>query len=61
MEFFGPIKPPSQGKKHILVCANYTTKWVEVYALMEAKEEKVADFLYNNNMQQFGGPNFFYF
>jgi len=58
MEFVGPINPPSQGKKHILVCTNYTSKWVEVYALVQVKEEKVASLLYNNIMQRFGAPRF---
>ena len=56
IDFVGPINPPSQGKKHILVCTDYATKWVEVVALAHAKEEFVPDFLYNNIMQRFGAP-----
>jgi len=33
IDFIGPINPPSKGKKHILVCTYYVTKWVEVIAL----------------------------
>lgn len=58
MDFIGPINPPSQGKKNILVCTDYTNKWVEVCALVQAKEEKVANFLYNNIMQRFEAPRF---
>jgi len=58
MEFVGPINPPSQGKKHILVCTNYTAKWVEVCAFVQEKEEKVANILYNNIIQIFGAPRF---
>jgi len=27
LDFLGPINPPSKGKKYILVCTNYVTKW----------------------------------
>ena len=34
MDIVGTIKPLLQGKKHILVCIDYITKWVEVCALV---------------------------
>ena len=46
MDFIGPIDPPSSGKSHILVCTDYVTKWVEVRAMKNARDEKVAKFLY---------------
>lgn len=29
LDFFGPINPPSNQNKYILVCIDYVTKWVE--------------------------------
>ena len=58
IDFIGPINPPSRGKKHILVCIDYVSKWVEVMALTQTKEEKVANFLLNNIMQRFGALSF---
>ena len=46
MEFIGPVDPPSSGESYILVCIDYVTKWVEVRAMKNARDEKVAKFLY---------------
>ena len=54
----GPINLPSQGNKHILVCVDYITKWCEVLAMKQAKEDWVVEFLYNHIMQPFGAPIF---
>jgi len=48
MDFIGPIDPPSGLKKHIIVCTNYLTKWVETKAIKVATEEKVVEFLREN-------------
>ena len=45
MDFIGPIDPPSSGKYYILVCIDHVTKWVEVRAMKNAQDEKVAKFL----------------
>ena len=31
-DFIGHINPPSKGKRYILVCTYYVTKWVEAKA-----------------------------
>ena len=46
MDFIGPINPPSSGKSYILVCTYYLAKWVEVRELKNARDDKVAKFLY---------------
>ena len=46
MDFIGPIYTPSNGKSYILVCMDYLTKWVEVRAMKNERDEKVAKFLY---------------
>ena len=38
LNFIGPINPPSKGKRYILVCTNYVTKWVEDKLLARANE-----------------------
>ena len=35
-EFVGPINPSSNGKRYILVCIDYVTKWVEEKAMTKA-------------------------
>jgi hypothetical protein len=56
LDFVGPIDPPSNQKKHILVCTDYLKKWVEVKAMKNAIEEKVAQFLHENIFSRFGVP-----
>jgi len=46
LDFIGPINPPSKGKKHILVCTDYVTKWAEEKALVRATEQTVVNFLF---------------
>lgn len=56
IDFVGPIYSTSRGYHYILVCIDYVTKWAEVKALLVAREEKVADFLYKHILQRFGAP-----
>ena len=56
MYFIGPIDPPSSGKSYILVCKNYVTKWEEVRAMKNARDEKVAKFLYEEIFTHYGVP-----
>ena len=42
LNFMGPIDPPSNGKSYILFYTNYVTKWVEVKAMKNARDKKVA-------------------
>lgn len=56
MDFIGPIEPPSNGKSYILVCTDYLTKWVEVRAMKNARDEKVAKFLHEEIFTRYGVP-----
>ena len=56
MDFIGPIDPPVNGKSYILVCTDYLTKWVEVKAMKHARDEKVAEFLYEEIFTRYGVP-----
>jgi hypothetical protein len=55
-DFLGLISPPSNQNNHILVCINYLTKWIEVKAMKNAIEEKVAQFLHENIFSRFRIP-----
>jgi len=56
LDFIGPINPPSQGKKYILVCTDYVTKWVEAKPLPRATEQTVVNFLFEEIFVRFGVP-----
>ena len=56
LDFVGPINPPSNQKKYILVCTDYVTKWVEAKALTSATENSVAQFLFEDIFTHFGVP-----
>lgn len=46
LDFVGAINPMSRGKKYILVCIDYVTKWVEERALPRETEKTMVDFLF---------------
>lgn len=50
IDFVGPFNPPSHQKAHILVYTNYVTKWVEARAVARAREQVVADFLFEESL-----------
>ena len=52
----GPINPTSKGKKYILVCIDYVTKWVEAKALVQATEQIVVNFLFEEIFVRYGVP-----
>ena len=56
LDFISPIHPPSQGKKYILVCTDYVTKWVEAKPLARATENTVVNFLFEEIFVIFGVP-----
>eukprot|EP00253_Pinus_taeda_P015821 PITA_15821 len=56
MDFVGPINPPSKQKSYIIACTDYLTKWAETKAIKAATEQKVAEFLRENNFYKFGYP-----
>ena len=56
LDFVGNISPMSRKKKHILVCIDYVTKWVEAKALFRATEKSVVEFIYEEIFTRFGVP-----
>ena len=56
IDFIGPINPTSLSKKHILVCTDFVTKWVEAKAISFATEKVVVDFLFTEIFTRFGVP-----
>ena len=54
--FVRPIDPPSQGKRYILVCTDYVTKWVKVNALSRATGQSIVNFLFEDIFTRFGVP-----
>ena len=45
VDIFGPLKKTRTGKKYILVAMDYTTKWLETFALKNATAETIVDCL----------------
>ena len=56
IDFIGPINPTSLSKKHILVCTNFVTKWVEAKVVSFAIEKVVVDFHFTEIFTRFGVP-----
>lgn len=56
LDFVGPIDPPSNGRSYILFCTNYVIKWVEVKAFKHARDNKVANFLYEEIFTRYEVP-----
>lgn len=56
INFVGPIEPSSHGKSYILLCTDYATKWLEAKAMRHARDNKVAEFLYECMFTRFGVP-----
>ena len=55
-DFIGPINPPLKGKRYILVCTNYVTKWVESKDLSISTEQTIVNFLFEEIFVRFGVP-----
>ena len=56
LDFVGPISPMSRKKKHILVCTDYVTKWVEAKASFRAIEKSMVELIYEEIFTQFCVP-----
>ncbi len=56
LDFVGPINLPSNGKKYILVCIDYVTKWVEAKAITKATENTMVNFLFEEIFVRYGVP-----
>lgn len=56
IDFVGPIAPTSIHKRHILVCTNFVTKWVEARIVSFAIEKVVVEFLFSEVFTRFSVP-----
>ena len=56
LDFIGSINPTSNGKRYILVCTDYVTKWAEAKALVRATEQTVVNFLFEEIFVRYGVP-----
>eukprot|EP00253_Pinus_taeda_P030624 PITA_30624 len=56
LDFIGPINPTFNGKKYILVCTDYVTKWAKAKALVRATEHTVVNFLFEEIFVRYGVP-----
>ena len=56
LDFVGPINPPSNGKRYILVCIDYATKWVEAKAFTIATKHTVVTFLFEEIFVRYRVP-----
>ena len=45
IDFLGPLPQSKQGTKYILIAADYFTKWVEAYPLLNQEAVTVAEVL----------------
>ena len=54
LNFIGSINTPSKGKRYILVCTDYVTKWVEAKELPRATEQTIVNFLFEEKFIRFG-------
>lgn len=56
VDLFGPLPKGLQGERWILIVEDTTSKWVEVFALIEATAETCAKTLVNEVFMRFGLP-----
>ena len=59
MDFLGPFPVSVNNNRHVLVCTDYGTRWVEAVALPNATAEKVAECLLLNVVLRHGTPREF--
>lgn len=56
IDFVGPINPTSMNKRHILVCTDFVTNWVEAKTISFATEKFVVEILFSEIFTRFGVP-----
>lgn len=57
-DIVGPSLPPTQRRKnkHILVCVDAATRWIELFGIRNLKADTLADIFTNNLFARFGTP-----
>ena len=60
IDILGPLLQSKQGNKYILITANYFTKWVEAYPLVNQEAVTVAELLIQEFISIFEVPLILY-
>ena len=61
IDILGPLLQSKQGNKYILIAADYFTKWVEAYPLVNQEAVTVAEVLIREFISRFGIPLILHF
>uniref|UniRef100_A0A5S6R4F6 Integrase catalytic domain-containing protein n=1 Tax=Trichuris muris TaxID=70415 RepID=A0A5S6R4F6_TRIMR len=56
LDHLGPFPRSGNGNKHVIVCIDYLSKWVEAKAVPDTSTEEVARFLLNDVVLRHGTP-----
>ena len=56
IDVLGPLPPTEAGNKYILVIADYFTKWVEAYPMVNQEAGTIAELLVQEFISRFGMP-----
>ncbi|KFD69273.1 hypothetical protein M514_18422 [Trichuris suis] len=56
LDHLGPFPKSSKGNRHVIVCVDHLSKWVEAKAVPDTSTENVANFLLNEIVLRHGTP-----
>ena len=56
IDVLGPLPTTEAGNKYILIIADYFTKWVEAYPMVNQEARTIAELLVHEFISRFGVP-----
>jgi hypothetical protein len=56
IDLFGPLPPASTGERWILIIEDYATRWIELFALVDATADRCAWTFVNEVCLGYGDP-----